>query len=210
MMGNANIEIIWDIALCSLYANRRFRGRYRLHLQSRNQPSKKSGSWPWRRRWYDPPIRRYTFGMCGSTSQKMATFITTAVRSSNPTIGSVGYIPSIAVTTRCKTWTVFAHSNTGIVGSNPSRDMDVCVCLICVFVGLCVGSVLATVWFPVQAILPTVYRTKKRKKWPMSKKWLQSHNNNNNNNSNSKHHHQHHHKLYIIWTINGWHVLGLC
>jgi hypothetical protein len=38
---------------------------------------------------------------------------------------------------------VFARSNTGIVGSNPIRGMDVYVCLFCVCV-LCVGSGLAT------------------------------------------------------------------
>jgi hypothetical protein len=33
--------------------------------------------------------------------------------------------------------TVFARSNTGIVGSNPTRDMDVCKHLFCVCVVLC-------------------------------------------------------------------------
>jgi hypothetical protein len=33
-----------------------------------------------------------------------------------------------------KTWTVFAHSNTGIVGSSPTQDMDVCVYGYSVFV----------------------------------------------------------------------------
>jgi hypothetical protein len=40
--------------------------------------------------------------------------------------------------------TVAARSNTGIVGSNPTRDMYVCVRLFCVCVVLCVGSGLAT------------------------------------------------------------------
>jgi hypothetical protein len=40
--------------------------------------------------------------------------------------------------------TVFARSNTGIVGSNPTRGMDVCVRLICLYVVLCTGSGLAT------------------------------------------------------------------
>jgi hypothetical protein len=41
--------------------------------------------------------------------------------------------------------TVFSRSNTGIVvGSNPTRVMDVCVCLFRVCVVLCVGSGLAT------------------------------------------------------------------
>jgi hypothetical protein len=30
---------------------------------------------------------------------------------------------------RSKPWTVFAHSNTGVVGSSPTRGMGVCVCL---------------------------------------------------------------------------------
>jgi hypothetical protein len=36
--------------------------------------------------------------------------------------------------------------------------MNVCVCLFCVCVVLCVGSCLATGWSPVQGVLPTVYR----------------------------------------------------
>jgi hypothetical protein len=43
-----------------------------------------------------------------------------------------------------KAWTVFARSNSGIVGSNPTRGMDVCVRLFCVFAVLCAGSGLAT------------------------------------------------------------------
>jgi hypothetical protein len=38
----------------------------------------------------------------------------------------------ITVTARSKAWTVFARSNTEIVGSNPIRGMDVCVRLFCV------------------------------------------------------------------------------
>jgi hypothetical protein len=41
-----------------------------------------------------------------------------------------------------KAWTVFALSNTGIMGSNPSQDMDVCLRLFCVCVVLCIGSFL--------------------------------------------------------------------
>jgi hypothetical protein len=39
---------------------------------------------------------------------------------------------------RAKAWTIFACSNTGIVGSNPTRRMYVCVRLLCVCVVLCV------------------------------------------------------------------------
>jgi hypothetical protein len=38
----------------------------------------------------------------------------------------------IAVVTWSKALTVFARSNTGILGSNPTRGMDVCVRLFCV------------------------------------------------------------------------------
>jgi hypothetical protein len=41
-----------------------------------------------------------------------------------------------------------ARSNTGIVGSNPTRGMDVCVRLLRVRVVLCVGSGLATGLIP--------------------------------------------------------------
>jgi hypothetical protein len=40
-----------------------------------------------------------------------------------------------------KAWTVIARSNAGVVGSNPTRGMDVCVRLFCVYVVLCVGIV---------------------------------------------------------------------
>jgi hypothetical protein len=46
-------------------------------------------------------------------------------------------IKPITVVARSKAWTVFARSNTGIVGSNPTWRMDVCVRLL-VFVLSCV------------------------------------------------------------------------
>jgi hypothetical protein len=49
----------------------------------------------------------------------------------------------------------FARSNTGIVGSNLTWGMDVCVRLFCVCAVLCAGSGLATAWFLVQGVLPT-------------------------------------------------------
>jgi hypothetical protein len=69
----------------------------------------------------------------------------------------------ITVAARSKAWTAFARLNTGIVGSNPSRRMDVSVRLFYVCVVLCVGSGLATGSSPVQGVLPTVYRIKKLK-----------------------------------------------
>jgi hypothetical protein len=62
----------------------------------------------------------------------------------------------VTVAARSKAWIVFVHSNTGIVGSNPSQVMDVCVRLFYVCAVLCAGSGLATGWSPIQGVLPTV------------------------------------------------------
>jgi hypothetical protein len=48
--------------------------------------------------------------------------------------------------------TVLARSKTGVIGSNPIQEMDVCVRLFCV----CVGNVLATGCSTVQGVLPIV------------------------------------------------------
>jgi hypothetical protein len=40
---------------------------------------------PWRWRWYVPPKRWFTYRLHGAISQTMATFITTAARTANPT-----------------------------------------------------------------------------------------------------------------------------
>jgi hypothetical protein len=61
----------------------------------------------------------------------------------------VAFLP-ITVPARSKAWTVFAGSNIGIVGSNPTWGMDVCVRLFCIYVVLCEGSGLVTDWSPVQ------------------------------------------------------------
>jgi hypothetical protein len=74
------------------------------------------------------------------------------------------HVSPITVAAQSKAWTVFARSNTGIVGSNPTQGMDVCMRLFCVCVLLCVGSGIATGWSPVQGVLPTVCRFKKLKK----------------------------------------------
>jgi hypothetical protein len=65
--------------------------------------------------------------------------------------------------------TVFTRTNTGIVGSNHTRCMDICVRLFCVCVVLCVGSGLATGWSPVQGVLLTVYRLRNWKSGQGSK-----------------------------------------
>jgi hypothetical protein len=51
----------------------------------------------------------------------------------------------ITIVARSKESTVLAFSTTGVVGSNPTRSMDVCVRLFCVYI-LYVRSGLATGW----------------------------------------------------------------
>jgi hypothetical protein len=60
----------------------------------------------------------------------------------------------LTVAERSKTWTTFAQTDTGVVGSNPIRGVDAYVHSL--FVALFVGSYLATSWSPVQGILSTV------------------------------------------------------
>jgi hypothetical protein len=48
---------------------------------------------------------------------------------------------AITVTAQSKAWNVFARPNAGIVGSNPTQGMDVCLHYF-VFVLSCVGSAL--------------------------------------------------------------------
>jgi hypothetical protein len=57
----------------------------------------------------------------------------------------------ITVAALSKTWTVFARSNTGIVGSNPTRGVDICVYSVFVL-----GSGFATGWSLVQGVLPNI------------------------------------------------------
>jgi hypothetical protein len=40
----------------------------------------------------------------------------------------------ITVAVKSEAWTVFACSDAGIMGSNPTQGMDVCVCIYSVFV----------------------------------------------------------------------------
>jgi hypothetical protein len=53
-------------------------------------------------------------------------------------------------------WSLFAHFSAGIVGSNLTEGMDVCVRVYSVCVVLCVGSGLATGWSLAQGVIPTV------------------------------------------------------
>jgi hypothetical protein len=70
---------------------------------------------------------------------------------------------SITMAARSKTWTVFASSNTGVVGSNPARGMGFSVCVYSVFVLSCIDSGLASCWSPVQWVLPTLHRIRELK-----------------------------------------------
>jgi hypothetical protein len=78
---------------------------------------------------------------------------------------------SIRVVTLSKTWTVFTSSFTGVVISNATQGMDVCLRLFCVRVLLLVDS-LVTGWSPIQGVLPIVNRiTKIKKKIPTAQQW---------------------------------------
>jgi hypothetical protein len=81
----------------------------------------------------------------------------------------------VTVAERSKACTVFARSEAGIVGSNPSQSMDVwCVCeFFCVCVVMCSGRGFATAWSPVQGALPSVNDQEIEKSALCSKKWEQ-------------------------------------
>jgi hypothetical protein len=66
------------------------------------------------------------------------------------------------VETGSKAQTVLVCKNDEVVGSNPTPGMDVCVCLLCVCVVLCVGSGLATGLSPAQRVLPPAYMNKEQ------------------------------------------------
>jgi hypothetical protein len=61
--------------------------------------------------------------------------------------------PPISVAVWSKAWTFFARSNSGIVGSKPTKGMGVC-CLYAFI--LCLGRGLATGWSLVRGVLPSV------------------------------------------------------
>jgi hypothetical protein len=61
---------------------------------------------PWRWRWYLLSKRRFIYGLHGAVSQKMATFITTAVRTSNPISLLLQFPYPI-----CLSWLTFYLSN---------------------------------------------------------------------------------------------------
>jgi hypothetical protein len=68
-------------------------------------------------------------------------------------IVSIYTLRPVKVAAQSKAWTIFARSDAGIVGSNPTQGMDVC----CVYAFiLCLGSGLATDWLLVQEVLSSV------------------------------------------------------
>jgi hypothetical protein len=63
----------------------------------------------------------------------------------------------VTVAQRSEACTVLARSEAGIVGSNLTQGMDVLyLCLFCVYIVLCLSRGLATSWWPVQGVLPSV------------------------------------------------------
>jgi hypothetical protein len=83
-------------------------------------------------------------------------------------IYTTNLISAITMAAQSKAWTIFARSNTGVVGSNPTLGMDVCVRLFLVCAVLCVGSGLATGWSLVQGVQSAAYRITKLKNRPGS------------------------------------------
>jgi hypothetical protein len=68
----------------------------------------------------------------------------------------------VTVASLSKASTVFARSDAGIVGSNPTQGMDVWsmyMCLFFVCAGLCLGRDLATSWSLVQGVIPNVNKS---------------------------------------------------
>jgi hypothetical protein len=73
------------VATCRSWVNRRFGGRYRLHLQGRKICERGTSVSRWLLRLHVPPKRRFTQDLHVATSQKTASIIVTAVKTSNLT-----------------------------------------------------------------------------------------------------------------------------
>jgi hypothetical protein len=87
--------------------------------------------------------------------------------------GSVGItVYLITVAAQAKAWTIFARSNTGIMGSNPTQDMDVCVRLFCLHAVVCVQTAALQMADPPSGFLTTMYKIMKLKERPRPNKGL--------------------------------------
>jgi hypothetical protein len=75
------VAIMWNKVSCSI---QRFWVKYHLPLQGRESTEQET-SWPWIWRWYIPPKCWFIYRLHDTISQKMATFIITTERTSNPT-----------------------------------------------------------------------------------------------------------------------------
>jgi hypothetical protein len=73
----------------------------------------------------------------------------------------------ITVATRSKARTVFARSNSGVVGSNATLATDICVCLYCLALS-CVRRGLAPGWSYVLRVILTLNEIKEKTPWPES------------------------------------------
>jgi hypothetical protein len=99
------------------------------------------------------PFKRYLYSKNNNTGRNLSMF---------------PYTQRITVAARSKARTVFARSNTGIVGSNPTRRMDVCVYSVFVL-----GSGLATGWSLVQCLRLRNWSETKRFTHALCSKWEQ-------------------------------------
>jgi hypothetical protein len=71
----------------------------------------------------------------------------------------------IIVAAWSKAWNIFSRLSIGIMGSNPTRGMYVCVYSVFVL-----GSGLSTGWLPIQGVLPTVGNWNVKKETILNKK----------------------------------------
>jgi hypothetical protein len=82
--------------------------------------------------------------MCGLSSSDPSQELTCSFEHGNEVPGALNVrnfiMRSFTAAAQSEAGTVFFRSNIGVVGSNPTRSMDVSVCLFCVFIILCVDS----------------------------------------------------------------------
>jgi hypothetical protein len=78
------------------------------------------------------------------------------IKLTNYIFNTLSVYEPVTVAEWSKAWTVLARLDAGIIGSNPTRGMDVYVYVYSVFVLSCAGRGLAMSWSLVQGVLPTV------------------------------------------------------